>query len=66
MPVEVEYDCCVVAQYPIAEAELRGDRIEIQLGVKHTNCLAKRKCGIDGEGCGSEAKTSAATAASCC
>lgn len=64
MPVEVEYDCGVVAQYPIAAAELQGERIEIRLGEKQTDCLAKEKCGIDGEGCSStEQKQEAAT---CC
>ena len=44
LEVEVEYDCCVVAQYPIASAEFSGDYIEIQLGEKHTDCLAKELC----------------------
>src|SRR4051812_1772190 len=29
LEVEVEYDCCVVAQYPIASAEVSGDFIEL-------------------------------------
>ncbi len=63
LDVEVEYDCCVVAQYPIAQARLDGDVIELQLGEKHTDCLAKEKCGIDGEGC--TPRTAGATM-SCC
>ena len=59
LEVEVEYDCCVVAQYPIASAEVNGEYIELQLGEKHADCLAKEKCGIDGEGCGSGEKTAA-------
>ena len=66
MPVEIEYDCCVVAQYPISGAQLVGDEIDIQLGEKHTDCLAKEKCGIDGEGCGSGSKSETASAAGCC
>ena len=69
LEVEVEYDCCVTAQYPIASATMRGDRIEIQLGEKHTDCLAKAKCGIDGSGCGSpeaEDVEASATANACC
>ena len=62
MPVEVEYDCCVVAQYPIADAKFNGEHIEIQLREKHTNCLAKGKCGIDGKSCGSPEESTA----SCC
>ena len=65
LEVEVEYDCCVVAQYPITSATLSGDHVEIQLGEKHTDCLAKEKCGIDGQGCG-EAERSDAAVASCC
>lgn len=43
LEVEVEYDCCVVAQYPITAAEAAGEFIEIQLGVKHTDCLARHR-----------------------
>jgi hypothetical protein len=46
LEVEVEYDCCVVAQYPIASATFTGEFVELQLGEKHTDCLAKAKCGI--------------------
>lgn len=49
LEVEVEYDCCVVAQYPIAAVQLAGDQLEIRLGEKHTDCLAKQKCGIDSD-----------------
>ena len=66
LDVEVEYDCCVVAQYPIASAKLNGESIELQLGEKHTDCLAKEKCGIDGEGCSSASTTEAGAAAGCC
>ena len=62
LEVEVEYDCCVVAQYPITSAEVDGDFIELQLGKRHTDCLAKEKCGIDGECCGSAEHA----AAGCC
>ncbi|MDQ6860856.1 MAG: DUF6428 family protein [Verrucomicrobiota bacterium] len=66
LEVDVEYDCCVVAQYPIASAVYTDERIEIELGAKHTDCLAKEKCGIDGEGCGSGATADAEAATSCC
>jgi hypothetical protein len=69
LEVEVEYDCCVTAQYPIASATPSGDHIDITLGEKHTDCLAKQKCGIDGAGCGADdsiVSSSAAVAASCC
>ena len=68
LEVEVEYDCCVVAQYPVASATLSGAHIEIQLGEKHTDCLAKEKCGINGEGCqpASRAESGGVAAATCC
>lgn len=47
--VEVEYDCCVTAQSPLAEARLPGNH-ELRLDEKHTDCLAKESCGID-SGC---------------
>lgn len=50
LEVEVEYDCCVVAQYPITSMQFTGTHLEFQLGSKQTDCLAKEKCGID-SGC---------------
>lgn len=68
LEVEVEYDCCVVAQYPIASATFAGEHIDIQLGEKHTDCLAKARCGIDGTSCGADNAEADAVAAvsSCC
>ena len=54
--VEVEYEDCSVSQYPIASAEVVGEHLELRLRDKHTDCLAKDKCGID-DGCAT---------ASCC
>jgi hypothetical protein len=55
--VEVEYEDCGVSQYPISSAELEGGIILLRLSSKHTDCLAKERCGIgvDGCGCASEA-----------
>ncbi len=47
--VEMEWDCCVVSQYPIASARAVEDRLEFQLAAKHTACLAKQKCGCESE-----------------
>lgn len=66
MPVELEYEDCAVSQYPISAAKLNGDSIELQLGEKHADCLAKEKCGINGEGCGSPADASKEATAGCC
>ncbi len=65
LEVEVEYDCCVVAQYPLASATYDGEYVELQLGEKHPDCLAKAKCGIDAGGCNASEKE-VTTAAGCC
>lgn len=64
MPVEVDYDCCVVAQYPLASAQFTGEFIDLQLAEKHTDCLAKERCGVDGC-CGTTEETEV-VGASCC
>lgn len=46
LDVEVEYDCCVTAQYPISDAHFSGKHLDIRLEARHTDCLAKEKCGI--------------------
>lgn len=66
LDVEVEYDCCVVAQYPIANAAWTEKQISLQLGEKHTDCLAKERCGIDGSTCGTGDKTEARATIGCC
>ena len=65
LEVEVEYEDCAITQSPISSAELNGEHIDLQLGEKHTDCLAKAKCGIDGEGC-APASAKAAAAVGCC
>lgn len=63
LPVEVEYQDVVVAQYPVVGAGLVGVSLTLQLGLKRTDCLAKEKCGITEDG-GSESEPVAA--AGCC
>jgi hypothetical protein len=53
LEVEVEYDCCVVAQYPITEARPAGEHLELILGKRQTQCLAQER-------------REAASAAACC
>jgi hypothetical protein len=43
LDVEVEYDCCVVAQYPIEEVRPVGDRLDVVLGKRYTQCLAQER-----------------------
>ena len=43
LEVEVEYDCCVVAQYPITEVKRAGDHLDVVLGKRRTQCLAAER-----------------------
>ena len=43
LDVEVEYDCCVVAQYPIAGAKHTGEHLDLLLEKKRTQCLARER-----------------------
>ena len=58
LPVEIEYEDGIVSQFPVESGVPSGTTLNLQLGLKHTDCLAKDKCGIaadDGEvaaGCG--------------
>jgi hypothetical protein len=56
LAVEVEFERGVVSQYPVLAAERQEGLLLFHLGLKHTDCLAKDRCGIptsaDGEpGC---------------
>ncbi len=44
LPVELEYETCNVVQLTVASVRQESDRIVIQLGSKHTDCLAKELC----------------------
>ena len=61
LEVEVEYDCCVVAQYPVLEVRPAGDQLEVLLGKLQTQCLAqeRRKAAATDSCC-------ATAAAACC
>jgi Family of unknown function (DUF6428) len=50
LEVEMEWDCCVVSQYPIVSARAVENQLEFQLAAKHTDCLAKQKCGCELKG----------------
>lgn len=50
--VEVEYDCCVVTQYPISEVKQKGERLDIILQRGRTQCRAReRREGAANEAC---------------
>ena len=60
LDVDVEYDCCVVAQYPIAEATPDGEHLNLILQRSRTQCRAhERREGETAVGC-------CATSAACC
>lgn len=44
LSVEVEYEACNVVQLVLAAATPEAERIVLQLGSKHTDCLAKELC----------------------
>ncbi len=44
LPVELEYETCNVVQLVVASVKQESDRVVLQLGSKHTDCLAKELC----------------------
>ena len=46
LPVEIEYEAGVISQYPLEEVTVTEEAVVLQLTTKHTDCLAKEKCGI--------------------
>lgn len=46
LPVEIEYEDGVISQYPLAAVEVGEAALVLKLEKKHTDCLAKDKCGI--------------------
>ncbi|BET67360.1 hypothetical protein ASA1KI_22780 [Opitutales bacterium ASA1] len=44
LPVELEYEACNVVQLVVASVKAEPDRLILQLGPKHTDCLAKELC----------------------
>jgi hypothetical protein len=43
LEVEIEYDGCVVAQYPVDQVRRAGEYLEIYLGKRQTQCLAQTR-----------------------
>lgn len=69
LPVEVEYEDGLISQFPLENVKEDAGRVVLQLGRKHTNCLAREVCGGGPEaeegagcGCGDPERTSA----TCC
>ncbi|HSP62399.1 MAG TPA: DUF6428 family protein [Pyrinomonadaceae bacterium] len=66
LEVEVEYEDCAITQFSVTSAEFTGEHIDLQLGEKHTDCLARERCGVDGKSCGTPSKAENAEVANCC
>jgi hypothetical protein len=49
LPVEIEFESPYISLFPIDSADSAGKTIVFQLTTKHTDCLAKEKCGIESE-----------------
>lgn len=60
LPVEVEYENGVVSQYPVTAAEVTPEGVLLRLGSKHTDCLAKGRCGVP------VAESACCSTAGCC
>jgi Family of unknown function (DUF6428) len=60
LDVDVEYDCCVVAQYPIAEARPDGEHLNLILQRGRTQCRARTRREIE------TTARCCATSAACC
>lgn len=52
LPVELEYETCNVVQLTLAEIRREPGCFVLQLGSKHTDCLAKELCLPGGAGTG--------------
>jgi hypothetical protein len=59
LDVDVEYDCCVVAQYPIAEITPDGEHLNLILQRGRTQCRARERDPETAVGC-------CATSVACC
>lgn len=44
LPVEVEFEDFSVSQFPVTSAQVMDGALAFQLGLKHTDCLAKELC----------------------
>ncbi|SRR6266481_1054932 len=60
LDVDVEYDCCVVAQYPIAKATPDGEHLNLMLQRGRTQCRERERRE------GKTKETCCATAEVCC
>ena len=63
LPVEIEHEDGIISQYPLEAVERRGHGVVLRLGRKHTDCLAREKCG---GGAGDDCGCAVESASGCC
>ena len=69
LPVEVEYEEGVISQFPLVDVEEADGSLMLYLALKHTDCIAKDRCGIGEEADAGESEGCCAGAAAtggCC
>lgn len=47
MPIEVEYETDTASRYVVSDAKASASTIVLNLGAKHTECLAPDRCGLN-------------------
>ena len=50
IPVEVEYERGLISQFPVTGVTATEKVVTLELGTKHTDCLAKDRCGTPAPG----------------
>lgn len=50
IPLEVEYERGLISQYPVTGITATEKTVTLELGTKHTDCLAKELCGTPAPG----------------
>lgn len=65
LPVEIEHEAEAISQFPLLTARVDGSGLTLQLGLKHTDCLAKDRCNIQ-ETEAAEATTGCGCGPGCC
>jgi hypothetical protein len=54
LEVEVEYGDFAISQFPLTGFETSENHLDFTMATKHTDCLAREKCGVDAVCCATE------------
>jgi hypothetical protein len=49
--MELEFEAPIISQFTLANSTVESDSIVFHLENKHTDCLAKESCGLEGGSC---------------